>query len=154
MYCLKTSRQKVSGMWHIIFSVVYPSPKIVAQISGFLKFQCNIRIVFLVKILINFNGLDTFDDNTEFFTEIKIIEFDTKTAKFNVAFNIGDQSNVFAIDIMMNFALEFSLKKNVRLNLCIASISNIKANISSGTITIKDETGLINAINESFDFKN
>ena len=101
-----------------------------------------------------FNGLDTFDDNTDFFTEIKIIEFDTKTAKFNVAFNIGDQSNVFAIDITMNFALEFSLKKNVRLNLCITSISGIKANISSGTITIKDETGLINAINESFDFKN
>ena len=54
----------------------------------------------------------------------------------------------------MNFALEFSLKKNVRLNLCITSISGIKANISSGTITIKDEAGLINAINESFDFKN
>ena len=32
----------------------------------------------------------------------------------------------------MNFALEFSLKKNVRLNLCITSISGIKANISVG----------------------
>ena len=54
----------------------------------------------------------------------------------------------------MNFGLEFSLKKNVRLNLCLNNVSNIKVTISTGSVTIKDEAGLVSAIQESFDFGN
>ena len=54
----------------------------------------------------------------------------------------------------MNFGMKFSLKKNVRLNLCLNNVSNIKVSISTGTVTFKDEAGLISAIQESFDFSN
>jgi hypothetical protein len=101
-----------------------------------------------------FNGLDAYDDALEFSTSIKISEFDTKSAKFNTNFNIGENQNVFAINVELNFGLKFSLKKNVRLNLCLNNVSNIKVSISSGSVTIKDEAGLISAIQESFDFDN
>ena len=101
-----------------------------------------------------FNGLDAYDDALEFSTSIKISEFDTKSAKFNTNFNIGENQNVFAINVEMNFGMKFSLKKNVRLNLCLNNVSNIKVSISSGTVTFKDEAGLISAIQESFDFDN
>ena len=52
MSCLKTSRQKVSGIRHIIFSAVYPSPKIVVQISVFCCFSTIERSRFCVKIKI------------------------------------------------------------------------------------------------------
>ena len=52
MCCLKTSRQKVSGIRHIIFSAVYPSPKIVVQISVFCGFNAIERGCFCVKIKI------------------------------------------------------------------------------------------------------
>ena len=101
-----------------------------------------------------FNGLDSYDDKLEFSTKIKISEFDSKSTKFNVAFNLGDKTNVFSIDAEIKLGLDFSLKKNVRLNLCLISISDIKVTISSSTITIKDENELIKVIEESFDYKN
>lgn len=101
-----------------------------------------------------FNGLDSYDDKLEFSTIIKISEFDSKSAKFNVAFTIGKKLNVFSIDIELKLEFDFSLKKNVRLNLCLKSVSDIKVNISSSTITIKDENRLKSVIEESFDYKN
>ena len=99
-----------------------------------------------------FNGLDAYDNALEFSARIKISEFDTKSAKFNANFNIGENQNVFSINVELNFGLEFSLKKNVRLNLCLNNVSNIKVTISTGSVTIKDEAGLVSAIQESFDF--
>ena len=52
MCCLETSRQKVSGIWHIIFSAVYPSLKIAVQISLFCCFNAIERSRFCVKIKI------------------------------------------------------------------------------------------------------
>ena len=101
-----------------------------------------------------FNGLDAYDNALEFSASIKISEFDTKSAKFNANFNIGENQNVFSINVELNFGLEFSLKKNVRLNLCLNNVSNIKVTISTGSVTIKDEAGLVSAIQESFDFGN
>ena len=101
-----------------------------------------------------FNGLDSYNDKLEFSTKIKISEFDSKSTKFNVAFNLGDKTNVFSIDAEIKLGLDFSLKKNVRLNLCLISISDIKVTISSSTITINDENELIKVIEESFDYKN
>ena len=101
-----------------------------------------------------FNGLDAYDNALEFSASIKISEFDTKSAKFNANFNIGENQNVFSINVELNFGLEFSLKKNIRLNLCLNNVSNIKVTISTGSVTIKDEAGLVSAIQESFDFGN
>ena len=101
-----------------------------------------------------FNGLETYTDDLEFSTKIKIKEINTSTAKFNVAFNIGKTTNVFSIDIELNFGVDIPLKRNVRLNICLNKVSKLKVGISSGAVTIKDEVGLISAIQESFDFKN
>ena len=110
---------------------------------------------FTVKSLKNyFNGLDSYDETLEFSTKIKILKIDITKPKFSVKFNIGETADVFAIDVEFNFGIDFNLKKNVRLNLCMKSVSNINANISSGSITIKDQTALVSAIQESFDFKN
>ena len=110
---------------------------------------------FTVASLKNYlNGLDTYGDDLEFSTKIKITGFDMKKAKFNVLFKIGENENVFSIDVELNFELEFPLKKNVRLNMCLKNVSGIKVSMSSGTPTIKEEEALISAIEESFDFEN
>ena len=101
-----------------------------------------------------FNGLDEYDDTLEFSTKINNIEFDTKNAKFTVVFNIGDKLNVFSLNVELSFTCDFTLKRNVRLNLCLKDVSGLKVSISAGSASIKDETGLISAIQESFDFKN
>ena len=101
-----------------------------------------------------FDGLDSYDNASEFSTNIKISEFDTKSAKFNVNFNIGENLNVFSINVELNFKLEFSLKKNVRVNLCLNDVSDIKISISTGTVSIKDEAELLSAVQQSFDFEN
>ena len=101
-----------------------------------------------------FNGLDEYDDTLEFSTKINNIEFDTKNAKFTIAFNIGEKLNVFALNVELSFTCDFTLKRNVRLNLCLKDVSGLKVSISAGSASIKDETGLISAIQESFDFKN
>ena len=101
-----------------------------------------------------FSGLDEYSDTIEFSTKINILEFDTKKAKFNAAFNIGEKVNVFSLNVELNFSCEISLKRNVRVHLCLKSVSDLKVSISTGTVSITDEAGLISAIQESFDFKN
>lgn len=101
-----------------------------------------------------FNGLDSYADALEFSTNIKISEFDMKQTKFNVAFNIGDSQNIFSINVELNFELDFSVKKNVRINMCLKNVTDINVSISTGSVTIKDKVGLISAIEESFDFEN
>ena len=101
-----------------------------------------------------FNGLNSYDDKLEFSTKIKITEFDSKSVKFSVAFTLGDKTNVFSVNVEIKLGYDFSLKKNVRLNLCLKSVSDMKVTISSSTITIKDEEGLKKVIEESFDYEN
>ena len=101
-----------------------------------------------------FNNLDSYADDTEFSTTIKISNFDSKNAKFNVAFNLGENKNVFSIDVEISMKLALSLKKNVKLNLCVESVSDIKTKISTGNVEIKDEDKLKTAVENSFDFKN
>ena len=101
-----------------------------------------------------FNGLDSYEDSLEFTTKIKITKFDTGSVIFNIKFNLGEQTDVFSLDVELNFKLDFSLKKNVRLNLCLNNIDDMKVKISSGSMTIKNENELISAIKESFDFEN
>ena len=38
--------------------------------------------------------------------------------------------------------------------MCLKSVSDLKVSISTGSVSITDEAGLISAIQESFDFKN
>ena len=108
----------------------------------------------LASLKTYFTNLDSYADDIEFSTTIKISEFDSKNAKFNVAFNLGENKNVFSIDVEISMKLALSLKKNVKLNLCVESVSDIKTKISTGDVTIKDEDKLKTAVENSFDFKN
>ena len=69
-------------------------------------------------------------------------------------FNLGENKNVFSIDVEISMKLALSLKKNVKLNLCVESVSDIKTKISTGNVEIKDEDKLKTAVENSFDFKN
>ena len=100
-----------------------------------------------------FKGLDSFDNNSEFSTNIKITYLDNQKTKFNVKFIIQNKE-VFSINVELELKLNLSLIYNIRLNLCLSDVNDIKINISGGSVQILDEEGLKSAIKESFDFEN
>ena len=100
-----------------------------------------------------FDGLGTYSDEEEFSTKIKIKEFSTKSAKFNVVFIIKEEEK-FNMDVTVNYNLKGDLNKNVLVNLCVFRISNVEVGKPTGTVKIKDEANLKDAISKSFDFTN
>ena len=86
-----------------------------------------------------FKGLDSFDNNSEFSTNIKITYLDNQKTKFNVKFIIQNKE-VFSINVELGLKLNLSLIYNIRLNLCLSDVNDI--------------SGLKSAIKESFDFEN
>lgn len=101
-----------------------------------------------------FNGLDDFENSEEFEAEIKINEFNSKSAKFSVSFKIGSKADAFVLDIVMDVDLKVVVTKSVRINLCSDGYKNMKINVKTGNVSIIDETGLKKVMKESFDYVN
>ena len=99
-----------------------------------------------------FDKLDSYPDTDEFSVKIKISELTSKNIKFNANFKIGQKEDAFSLDIELNLNLKATVKKNVKLNLCLAKAEVGKVSIASGDITIKDENKLKSAIVEGFDY--
>ena len=97
-----------------------------------------------------FKGLDNNGNDEVFEAKIKIDELNSKSSKFNVAFNLGNSKNVFSLDVEADVVLNVNIIKNVRINICLESIKNLKVSIKSENISISDESGLKKAIEESF----
>ena len=53
----------------------------------------------------------------------------------------------------MDTNLKVEIIRNVRLNICLDNVKNIRICVKSGNVSIIDESGLQKAIEESFDFK-
>ena len=58
------------------------------------------------------------------------------------------------MDVTVNYNLKGDLNKNVLVNLCVFRISNVEVGKPTGTVKIKDEANLKDAISKSFDFTN
>ena len=97
-----------------------------------------------------FGGLDKYGNSETFEVKIKVNELNLKSAKFNAAFNIGTDKNVFSLDIEFDNTLKIDITKSVRINLCLESIKNLKFSLASGSVTIEDENGLKIAIEQTF----
>lgn len=106
---------------------------------------------FTVSSLKNyFKGLNSYENNETFEAKIKINELNSKKMKLNAVFNIGNSNDVFSLDIQMDTNLKVEIIRNVRLNICLDNVKNIRICVKSGNVSIIDESGLQKAIEESF----
>ena len=106
---------------------------------------------FTVSSLKNyFKGLNSYENNETFEAKIKINELNSKKMKLNAVFNIGNSNDVFSLDIQMDTNLKVEIIRNVRLNICLDNVKNIRICVKSGNVFIIDESGLQKAIEESF----
>ena len=101
-----------------------------------------------------FNGLNSYENNESFEAKIKINELNSKIIKLNAAFNIGNSNDVFSMDIQADTTLKVDIIKNVRINICLDGIKNVKILAKSGNLAINDELGLKNYIAELFNNAN
>ena len=101
-----------------------------------------------------FNGLNSYENNESFEAKIKINELNSKTIKLNAAFNIGKSNDLFSMDIEADTTLKVDIIKNVRINVCLDSVKNVKILVKSGNLAISDESGLKKYIEESFNNAN
>jgi hypothetical protein len=69
-----------------------------------------------------FTGLDKYGNSETFEVKVNINELNLKSTKFNAAFNIGNDKNVFSLDIEFDNNLKIAIIKSVRINLCLESI--------------------------------
>ena len=97
-----------------------------------------------------FTGLDKYGNSENFEVKVNINELNLKSTKFNAAFNIGNDKNVFSLDIEFDNNLKIAITKSVRINLCLESIKNLKFSIKSGDVVIGDESKLKADIEETF----
>ena len=122
------------------------SKKALSKASGF---------DFTVSTLKNyFVGLNSYEDNEIFEAKIKINELNSKFVKFNMAFNIGSKANVFCLDVEADTPLRIEILKNVRINICLDSLKNMKLFVKSGNVSITDESGLKAILSESVKYLN
>ena len=101
-----------------------------------------------------FNGLNSYENNESFEAKIKINELNSKTIKLNAAFNIGKSNDLFSMDIEADTTLKVDIIKNVRINVCLDSVKNVKILVKSGNLAISDESGLKKYIEESLNNAN
>ena len=101
-----------------------------------------------------FNGLNSYENNESFEAKIKINELNSKIIKLNAAFNIGNSNDVFSMDIQADTTLKVDIIKNVRINICLDGIKNVKILAKSGNVAINDESGLKKYIEELFNNAN
>ena len=97
-----------------------------------------------------FGGLEKFDDSENFEIKIKINKMTAKSASFTASFKIGNQEDVFALEIELKEELKVEITKNVRINICKDAVTIKNINLLKGTLVIKDENGLKKAIEGSF----
>ena len=101
-----------------------------------------------------FNGLDSYGNSEIFEAKIKINELNSKSTKFNMAFNIGSKNNAFSLDIEADTPLKVEILKSVRINICLDSLKNLKISVKSGDVSITDEFGLKAILSESVKYLN
>ena len=89
-----------------------------------------------------FNGLNSYENNEILEVKIKINELNSKSTKFNMAFNIGSKANAFSLDIKADIPLKLKISKSVRINVCLDNLNNFKIFVKSGNVSIIDESGL------------
>ena len=89
-----------------------------------------------------FNGLNSYENNEILEVKIKINELNSKSTKFNMAFNIGSKVNAFSLDIKADIPLKLKISKSVRINVCLDNLNNFKISVKSGNVSIIDESGL------------
>ena len=101
-----------------------------------------------------FDGLNSYQDSEIFEAKIKINELNYKSAKFNMAFNIGSKTNVFSLDIEADTPLKVEISKSVRINVCLDSLKNLKITLTDVNVSITDEFGLKAILAESIKYLN
>ena len=110
---------------------------------------------FTVSTLKNyFGGLNSYENSKIFEAKIKINELNSKSAKFNMVFNIGSKTNAFSLDVEADTPLKVEISKNVRINICLDSLKNLKISVKSGNVSITDESGLKAILAESIKYLN
>ena len=101
-----------------------------------------------------FKGLENYGNDEEFEAKITINELNSKSTKFNAIFNIGNNKNVFSLDLEMDISLKVEVTRSVRLNICLENVQNLKVTVKTGNVSIIDKDGLNNAVEETFDYQN
>ena len=110
---------------------------------------------FSVSILKKFfDGLNSYENSEIFEAKIKINELNYKSAKFNIAFNLGSKINAFSIDVEADTPLKVEISNSVRINICLDSLKNLKISVKSGYVSITDESGLKEILAESVKYLN
>jgi len=104
------------------------------------------------SLKIYFDNFGQYSDSEKFSTKIKIKEFGSNKAKFNVVFIIK-QEEKFNIDVTINYWLGIKLSKNVIVNLCISQITTVDLGKPTGSVKIKEELKLKDQIKNSFDLE-
>lgn len=107
---------------------------------------------FTVKSLKNyFKGLDSYADDKQWDTKVKINDLKNNYVNFDVKFNIDGKENVFAIKVDADIKLTVSVTNTVKFNLCLDStVTKDIKKISGDGVDISNIEGLKEAIDGSF----